>query len=106
MIIKPIVLVLLLATVAFFSCKRQPSHEGEVYVELKATQNAAGWGYEIYVDKKLYIKQDYIPAVGGGRAFATKEDALKIGTVVKNKLEHGQVPAMTVAELKQLKVIP
>ncbi len=107
MTIKPVLLLLLLATVALFSCNRHPaSHEGEVLVELKAVQNAAGWGYEIYVDKKLYIKQDHIPAVAGGKAFATKEDALKTGNVVKDKLEHGQVPAMTVEELKALKVIP
>ncbi len=107
MTIKPvIVLVLLLATIAFFSCKRQPSHEGEVFVELKAVQNTTGWGYEIYVDKKIYIKQDYIPAIGGAHSFATKEDALKTGKVVMDKLEHGQIPAMTVEELKALKVIP
>jgi hypothetical protein len=68
-------------------------------------QTAAGWGYEIFVDKKLYIKQAYIPGIDGMHAFKSKEDAMKTGRVVLDKLEHGKVPAITLNELKELKVV-
>jgi Domain of unknown function (DUF4907) len=95
--------VVVLATIALVACKRNP-HEGEVFCELKPLQTATGWGYEIYVDKKLYIKQEFIPAVNGVHAFKTKEDAVATGKLVLNKLTHGKKPFVTVEELRDLKI--
>jgi hypothetical protein len=97
------VAVFCLAAIALVSCKRN-AHEGEVFCELKPLQTANGWGYEIYVDKKLYIKQEYIPAINGTHAFKTKEDAMATGKLVLNKLTHGKKPFVTIEELKDLKI--
>lgn len=90
--------------ISLLSC-RSNAHDGEVYVELRPLQTASGWGYEIYVDKKLYIRQEYIPVISGKHAFNSKEDAMKTGKVVMDKLEHGKVPTITTAELKDLQII-
>jgi len=95
--------LVLLATIVLVACKRKP-HEGEVFCELKPLQTATGWGYEIYVDKKLYIKQEFIPAINGVHAFKTKEDAMATGKLVLNKLTHGKKPFVTVEELRNLKI--
>ena len=96
-------LCMALLTALFTSCKHK-SHEGEVFCEVKPVQTATGWGYEIYVDKKLYIKQDYIPAINGIHAFKSREDAMKTGKLVLNKLTHGKKPIISVDELNALKI--
>jgi len=88
---------------SLLSCKGK-SHEGEVYCELRPLQTATGWGYEIYVDKKLYIKQEFIPAIDGVHAFKSKEDAMNTGKLVLNKLTHGKKPSVTIEELRDLKI--
>lgn len=97
------VAVFCLASITLVSCNRN-AHQGEVYCELKTVQTANGWGYEIYVDKKLYIKQEYIPAINGIHAFKTKEDAMATGKLVLNKLTHGKKPLVTIEELRDLKI--
>jgi hypothetical protein len=87
------------------ACKNNNRHEGEVYCEVRPLQTDSGWGYAIYVDKKLYIKQEYIPAVSGMHAFKSKEDAMKTGKLVLNKLTHGKVPTISLDELKSLQII-
>jgi hypothetical protein len=89
---------------ALSSCKYN-SHEGEVYCEVRPLQTATGWGYEIYVDKKLYIKQAFIPAVSGIHPFKTKDDAMKTGKLVLHKITHGKLPTLTLEELRDLQVI-
>lgn len=59
---------------------------------LVITQNDKGWIYEIYVDEKLLIKQETIPAISGECYFENKGDAEKIGYLVLDKLKNGVVP--------------
>ena len=69
---------------------------------------AAGdsYGYDIYVDGKLYIHQLTIPGVPGNQGFRSKESAEKVAQLVKDKLLKGEAhPTVTMAELKQLKTI-
>jgi Domain of unknown function (DUF4907) len=76
-------------------------------LEVKTTHNdTLGYGYEIYKEGKLYIRQPMIPAVSGKHGFRTEADAKKTGEYVKNKIENGIMPPiMTIEELKKLKVI-
>ena len=69
---------------------------------------AAGdsYGYDIYVDGKLYIHQLTIPGMPGNHGFRSKESAEKVAQLVKDKLLKGEArPTVTMAELKQLKTI-
>jgi hypothetical protein len=86
----------------FFEYKKKSDY---VYVQVRAVQNANGWGYEILTDGKVYIKQDLIPAIPGRRSFETKEQALAVGNKVLDKLEHKQMPTITLNELKEMNVI-
>lgn len=64
-----------------------------------------GYGYEIYNEGKLYIRQPIIPAIPGNHGFKTKADALRTGNYVKEKIDKGIMPpSMTIEELKKLKV--
>ena len=107
---KTIHAFLFLATLCFFACKETTrannntaKKDDKLPLELLAVQTAGGgWGYEVYVDNKLYIKQDNIPAVQGFQRFKTKEDALKIGKLVIEKMKQGKkFPAVKIEELEK-----
>jgi flagellar basal body-associated protein FliL len=89
-------------TIYFFEYKKKNDY---VFVQVRATQNANGWGYEILADGKVYIKQDFIPAIPGRQSFKTKEQALQVGNKVLDKIEHKQMPVITFAELREMNII-
>lgn len=97
----------LLTASLLLSCnqKAPENHAGQVYVELKPVQTDSGWGYEIYVNDTLYIKQKYIPTISGNHAFKSQEDATKAGKLVMTKLKHGKIPTLTQDELKEMNII-
>jgi len=91
------------------SCgQQQPAqHEGYAYVQLMPFESNPGcWGYEIYVDNKLYIRQDYIPVINGRHPFKTKQAALDAGKLVFDKISSGKKPTLTAEELRGINVIP
>jgi len=64
-----------------------------------------GWGYEIYIDTAgaPYIRQPIIPAVPGNKAFATRDDAAKVGELVRHKIMNNIMPpSVTIEELDSL----
>jgi hypothetical protein len=61
-----------------------------------------GWGYEIVTNNKVFIHQKYIPALEGNRIFTSREDALKVGNMVRDKLLKKQSPALTKQEIYDL----
>jgi Domain of unknown function (DUF4907) len=63
-----------------------------------------GWGYKVNVDGHTYIYQDMLPGVAGRRVFRTRENALRVGNVVADKLTHHKIPAMTQQELINMKI--
>jgi hypothetical protein len=83
------------------SCKDDHNSSGDDKLPVKviAVPSGKGWGYQIYVDEKLYIDQANIPAVSGVQTFKTREDALKIGNLVMNKMKNGK-RTVTIQELK------
>ncbi len=64
------------------------------------------WGYEIWVDKAIFIRQEYIPAIPGNQYFLSKEDAIKTGNAVMQKLLKGQRPTLSSDEVIALGVVP
>jgi hypothetical protein len=60
------------------------------------------WGYEILIDKKVYIHQEYIPALEGNQSFKTKRDALKVGRAVMLKIKNLKSPTLSKEEVLTL----
>jgi hypothetical protein len=69
-------------------------------VALTTFQQKNGWGYEIDVDGKTFIRQTVIPAVNGESGFASREQAMLVGSHALAKLKAGKMPQITVAELR------
>ena len=86
----------------FFHQKKRSDY---VFVQVRAFQTTGGWGYEILTDGKTYIKQSVIPVIQGKHSFKTKEQAVMVGNKVVEKMEHKQVPVITIADLKEMKII-
>ena len=58
-----------------------------------------GWGYEVLVDKKVYIHQDCIPAISAYKKFVSEEEALKIAGTVVARIKQGHPPAVTLKDI-------
>lgn len=56
------------------------------------------FGYEIYADKKLMIKQNTIPGRQGNHGFTTKKQAETIAKMVTQKLQKGIMPPSITAD--------
>ena len=66
-----------------------------------------GWGYDIFMNNKRYIRQYLIPAVSGTYTFSTKEKALITGNFVVEKINNGIIPPyVRIRELDSLGVLP
>jgi hypothetical protein len=71
--------------------------------EVRTVENASGWGYEVWKDGAMVIKQEHIPAVQGIRSFSSQEQAQKAADIIKTKLEQGIFPpTMSMAELQSI----
>ena len=65
-----------------------------------------GFGYEIHIDGKLFIRQPQIPAIGFNRVFQSAADAQKVADFVVYKIRQGILPpGVDLIELDSLKVI-
>lgn len=64
-----------------------------------------GFGYDVIVNGKPKVHQPLIPGLSGNYPFATREDALKIATLVVKKLQAGQtLPSVSREELIKQKI--
>lgn len=77
--------------------------EGYVFVQVLPIQSHLGWGYDIFLNRKKYIHQEFIPGIFGRRGFETKEEALRVGNrVVANATGKKGSPAISFADLREL----
>jgi len=84
--------------------KRMAWKKTHYLVELKAIQTPLGWGYDILTNCHPYIHQNIIPDISGQHGFRTKEEALAVGQKVYDRLMANQLPAVSIEEMRQLKV--
>jgi hypothetical protein len=103
--------LLFLISVGFQACHGPalPDHsrsdaEKKVTLSVRAFQSDSSdtWGYEILIDKKVYIHQEYIPALEGNLPFTRKKDALKIGREVMMKIKNQKAPTLSKEEVLTL----
>ena len=73
--------------------------------EVRTVENSLGWGYEVWQNGAMVIKQEHIPAVQGIHVFSSKEQAQKAAEIIKAKIEQGIFPpTMSMAELQSIGV--
>jgi hypothetical protein len=101
-------LILLVGAALIYAVYRRKANwnKDHVLLELKAVQNAQGWGYVILENGHVFIHQDIIPAIPGAHAFHSREDALAVGQKVVDRLAAGQMPMVTAAEIKGMRILP
>jgi len=86
----------------FLSIKKTRNTEKDI--KLEVFQVKEGWGFQILVKDKVYIYQPVIPAIGGNKAFPSRESAEKIGQLFISNLQHnGKLPHLTDEEINDLK---
>ena len=92
--------------ISIASCAQQQEDASDkLPVEAIAIPATNGWGYEIHVDHKIFIKQDYIPAVSGMHKFINKEQALLTADMVIDKMKEGKKPYITINELQNVGIV-
>ncbi len=79
---------------------------GEAAPEVGVFEVAGGWGYRVTVEGGPTIRQPHVPAVAGIAPFASREDALRTGRLVAERLANGQSPTVTPDDLARLGVAP
>jgi hypothetical protein len=64
------------------------------------------WGYDIYMEKRMFIHQLNAPGLPGNDGFKTKIAAGKVASLVIEKIKKGEMPpTVTIEEMKKLKVL-
>jgi hypothetical protein len=71
-------------------------------IESRVYRVKDGWGYDILVDERLFIRQESIPAIKARQTFPTEEQAKQASKLVINKLKTGQPPALTKFDLEKI----
>jgi hypothetical protein len=95
-------LVCALAVSAFFLLRNTRNAPQPPPVTAQVMQLDGGWGYKIEVNHRLYIYQDQIPCLPGKHLFPSRESAMAVAQMVKEKLIQGKSPAVTREELEQV----
>ena len=100
-----VTLAILIVAALFIILRNHDKNNDEVYVEVKTIHTELGWGYNILTDGKVYIHQEFIPAITGKYGFKTEEDALKVGRKVISKISQKELPSISVSDLKELGIV-
>jgi hypothetical protein len=100
-----VIFTILTLAVLFIFLRNRDRNSDQVYVEVKTVHTALGWGYDILTDGKVYIHQEFIPAIPGRFGFKTEEDALKVGRKVISKISQKELPSISISDLKELGIV-
>ena len=94
--------VLLLVAVCLSACRGGSPSGGERVWKCGLLEVEGGYGYAILHGGDTLIRQSCIPAIGERKPFATRKDALKIGHIVRDKLEEGRSPTVSREEVRRV----
>jgi len=83
---------------------RQPQPDDVLPIKAKAIHVPNGWGYEVYVDGRLFIHQETIPAISGNKPFTSEADAFKTASFIVNKIAKKEKPTLEYKDLQYLAV--
>lgn len=79
----------------------------QVDISMKTFHTDKGWGYDIFKNDRLYVHQEFMPAVEGRKGFATEADAKKIGDLALFKMKNSklQLPMILLSDLDSLQIV-
>jgi len=102
MIKKNWIYILFGISVIIFSVSKYLNNK-TAFLEAKAVNLGNGWGAQIFVDKKLYITIDRVPAIQGNKSFISEEQALKVANFAIYKMnKKAGLPQITIKEIDSL----
>ena len=90
-----------MAAVAFVAaCHSSPTSKTDQHLISSMSYPVSnGWAYRILIDKKVFIQQEFMPAVSGTRAFPSKESADAIALLVVEKIKRNEKPVVSPEDL-------
>ncbi|MCC7521034.1 MAG: DUF4907 domain-containing protein [Flavobacteriaceae bacterium] len=100
------IITLFTFSILFISCTENYNYKNtfEKSFTLKVFQINKGYGYAIYFNDSLQIKQEFIPGISGNHFFKTRDQAQKIGALVIAKISNGEDPTIFKEELLRKKI--
>lgn len=86
---------------------KNPYEHAEVEVRtFNSDPVLGGFGYDVYLNSKLYVHQPHIPAVSGNKGFSSETNARRTGEFVAYKIRNNIMPpSVSPAELDSLGVL-
>ena len=88
------------------SGRQDKSGSGITFKIIPGESGAPGFGYDIYLEGKLYVHQPTIPAVSGNRTFTSEQKAIRAAQLVVYKIEHNILPpTIEIRELDSLHLL-
>jgi len=95
-----IVLVIAMIVSVFLIMRKRNS--GETISSRVFRSERGGWGYDILVDKKLFIRQESVPVYSGLTGFPKEEQAAQTAALVIRKLKDKKSPVLTAADIQPI----
>lgn len=95
-------LALILVLGAFVVHNKTSCSSGLYRLEVIGSQDGVGYGYQIYRKERVIILQPFVPAIPGKKGFLTKQEALRVGDLVMERLSEGQELTVSRADLRHL----
>jgi len=106
MIKKYWIYILFAFSVIVFTVSQFLSNNKAIEFVAKAVKFENGWGAQIFVDKKLYITIDRVPAIEGNKSFISEEQALRVANFAIFKMNKRAVlPQISVKEIDSLGIV-
>ncbi|QCX39222.1 DUF4907 domain-containing protein [Aureibaculum algae] len=96
--------ILLTTIIVFFINKSNTFEPASKSYSIETFKIDDGWGYKILKDDKIFIKQNFIPAVKGNRPFVSEMEAYNTANLVIIRLDQNKLPTITIAELNSIGV--
>jgi hypothetical protein len=81
------------------------SREKKILLHAEAVKTSYGWGYNVLAGERIYIKQEFIPAIPGKQGFGSADDALRVGNLVVKRISAGLQPTISYQDLDSLGVL-
>jgi hypothetical protein len=100
-----IITALLVGSAVIFFMSRSSRPPDQVFLKAVPVKTPYGWGYDIMADGRVYIHQDYMPAVSGKQGFKTSGDALLVARRAIQKISNNELPSITEKDLEELGVL-
>jgi len=95
--------IVISAGIFIISKERQKRNtQSPLQVSYNIFNSPNGWGYDILENNKIFIHQDFVPALPVQKGFSKKEYAEKAAQLVIQKMHNTDFPTLTKQDLAQI----